>query len=179
MSKLSAGLMTAAYPIGTLLASLPSGVLAVRVGPRFTVCTGLTLLACSTVAFGLLTSAATPISRALWRVSAELARGGRFAWIVDETQPARRGAMIGRAMAAAIGGSLFGPVIGTVASVAGRPATFSAVAAAAVLLIFATRTLPSHHVPSDQGLKALARMLRSRSRRSRCGLWHSRRSAPG
>lgn len=160
MSKLSAGLMTAAYPIGTLLASIPSGVLAARVGPRFTVCTGLTLLACSTVAFGLLTSAAAlDFARFVEGVGGACSWAGGFAWIVDETQPARRGAMIGRALAAAIGGSLFGPVIGTVASVAGRPATFAAVAAAAVVLIFATRTLPSHHVPSSQGLKALARVL--------------------
>jgi MFS family permease len=36
LSKLSAGVMTAAYPVGTLLGSLPSGVLIVRRGPRFT-----------------------------------------------------------------------------------------------------------------------------------------------
>src|SRR5947209_16352598 len=58
LSKLSAGLMTASYPIGTLLGSLPGGVLAVRAGPRLTVCTGLALLGCSTIGFGVLHSAA-------------------------------------------------------------------------------------------------------------------------
>src|ERR1700728_4256866 len=51
MSKLSAGVLTACYPLGTLLASIPGGILAVRAGPRFALCTGLTLLGCSTIAF--------------------------------------------------------------------------------------------------------------------------------
>lgn len=160
MSKLSAGLMTAAYPIGTLVGSIPCAILAVRIGPRFAVCAGLTLLACSTLAFGLLGSAAAlDIARFVEGVGGASSWAGGFAWIVDETQSVRRGAMIGRALAAAIGGSLFGPVIGTVASAVGRPLTFAAVAAAAVLLILETLTLPSHHVPSDQGFKELARVL--------------------
>ena len=40
LSKLSAGVMTASYPVGMLVASLPGGALAVRRGPRFTVITG-------------------------------------------------------------------------------------------------------------------------------------------
>ena len=160
MSELSAGLMTAAYPAGTLLGSIPSALLAVRVGPRFTVCFGLTLLACSTIAFGVLANTASlDLARFVEGVGGACSWAGGFAWVVEETTPARRGSMIGRALAAAIGGSLFGPAVGTVASLTGRPATFAAVAAAAVVLIFTTRSLPSHHVPSDQGLRSLARVL--------------------
>src|SRR5437588_10973622 len=54
LSKLSAGVMTAGYPAGTLAGSLPGGVLAVRAGPKRTVFAGLGLLACSTLAFGFL-----------------------------------------------------------------------------------------------------------------------------
>src|ERR1700756_5000527 len=54
LSKLSAGVMTASYPIGTLVAAVPSGILAARVGPKRTVYLGLGLLACSTLAFGFL-----------------------------------------------------------------------------------------------------------------------------
>jgi ACDE family multidrug resistance protein len=53
LSKSAAGMLTAAYPAGTLLASLPSGWLAVRVGVRPTVLLGLGLLSVSSVVFGL------------------------------------------------------------------------------------------------------------------------------
>jgi MFS family permease len=58
LSKRSAGLMTAGYPLGTLIGSIPGGVLAARAGPQFTVCAGLALLACSTLCFGWLQDAA-------------------------------------------------------------------------------------------------------------------------
>ena len=66
LSKLSAGVMTASYPIGTLLGSLPGGALAVRAGARPTVCAGLALLACSTLAFAFFDPAwtALPLSDA-------------------------------------------------------------------------------------------------------------------
>jgi MFS family permease len=54
LSKLSAGVMTASYPVGTLVGSLPGGVLAARVGPKQTVAAGLVLLAGSTIAFAFL-----------------------------------------------------------------------------------------------------------------------------
>ncbi len=161
LSKLSAGVMTAAYPVGTLLGSLPSGVLIVRKGPRFTVCTGLALLACSTLAFGLLQNAAAlDVARFVEGVGGACSWTGAFGWIIAETPSERRGTMIGRAVAAAIGGSLFGPVIGTIATATGRPALFAAVAVVAVLLIVRTRSLPSHHVRSDQGLGSLLSALR-------------------
>src|ERR1700761_9544303 len=58
MSKLAAGVMTAGYPAGMLVVSLPGGLLAMRAGPRFTLCVGLALMALSTLAFGLLHSVA-------------------------------------------------------------------------------------------------------------------------
>ena len=45
LSKLSAGVMTASYPLGTLVGSLPGGMLAARAGPRPTVVAGLAMLA--------------------------------------------------------------------------------------------------------------------------------------
>ena len=58
LSKLSAGVMTASYPVGTLIGSLPGGLLAARAGPKPTVIAGLALLAGSTVAFAVLHDAA-------------------------------------------------------------------------------------------------------------------------
>ena len=164
LSKLSAGVMTAAYPIGTLLGSIPGGVLAVRAGPRFTVCAGLTLLACSTLAFAFLQSVAgLDIARFVEGVGGACSWAGGFAWIAAETATERRGAMIGRALSAAIGGSLFGPVIGTAATAFGRQGVFSAIAVVAVGLILLTRRISSSHLPSDQGLAILRSALRQPS----------------
>src|SRR5436309_13418633 len=63
LSKLSAGVMTAAYPSGTLAGSLPGGVLAVRAGPKRTVYAGLALRAASALRFGFVRDAALPEAR--------------------------------------------------------------------------------------------------------------------
>jgi predicted MFS family arabinose efflux permease len=170
LSKLSAGLLTASYPLGTLLASLPGGVLASRAGPRFALCTGLALLGCSTIAFGFLrTVAGLDVARFIEGVGGACSWAGGIAWIVAETPIDRRGATMGRALAAAIVGSLFGPAIGALASAIGRPALFCALAVAAAVLIAMTRRLPDHGAPSDQGLGALAGVIRKPS--VAAGMW--------
>jgi MFS family permease len=162
LSKLSAGVMTASYPLGTLLGSLPGGVLATRVGPRRTVCAGLGLLAFSTVAFAFVQSAPVlDLARFVEGVGGACSWAGGLAWIVDETAAAKRGAVIGRALAAAIGGSLFGPVVGTIATATGRPLPFCAIAVLAGLLVLQTLRLPSRHVPSGQSLGAVRLALRA------------------
>ncbi|MDE3130814.1 MAG: MFS transporter, partial [Acidobacteriota bacterium] len=121
LSKLSAGVMTAAYPAGTLIGSLPGGALAVRRGPRFTLIGGLVLVVVSTVAFALLHSAAElDAARFIEGIGGACAWAGGLAWVVAATAPERRGAVMGSALGTAIAGSLFGPAIGALASVAGR-----------------------------------------------------------
>jgi MFS family permease len=160
LSKLSAGLMTASYPIGTLVGSIPTGMLAVRAGPRPTVCIGLGLLVTSTVAFGLLHDViALDVARFIEGVGGACSWAGGVAWIAAETPGDRRGAMIGRALGAAIGGALFGPVIGTVATATGRPVLFTALAALAGLLLLCVARIPSRHASSGQGLRRLASTL--------------------
>jgi MFS family permease len=161
LSKLSAGIMTASYPVGTLVGSLPGGMLAVRAGPKHTVYVGLALLATSTLAFGLLdTAVGLDAARFVEGVGGACSWAGAIAWIVAETAAERRGGLIGAALAAAIGGALFGPVIGTVASAVGRAATFSGVVVLAVLLIVQARRLPLSHAPSGQGVRQLVAALR-------------------
>jgi MFS family permease len=152
LSKLSAGVMTASYPVGTLVGSLPGGVLAARVGPKRTVGAGLALLAGSTIAFAVLHDAASlDLARFIEGVGGAFSWAGGLAWIVAETSSERRGALIGRALGAAVAGALFGPVIGTLANAVGRAAAFSLVVVIALLLIAETRRLPSSHVRSEQG----------------------------
>jgi MFS family permease len=170
LSKLSAGLLTACYPIGTLLASIPGGLLAVRAGPRFALCTGLTLLCCSTIAFAFVRFAAgLDAARLIEGVGGACSLTGGIAWLVAETPAERRGATIGSALGAAIGGSLLGPAIGALASVTGRPALFSGLSLIAVVLIVLTRGLPHHHRSSGQGAATLLRV--TRNPRVLAGLW--------
>jgi MFS family permease len=161
LSKLSAGLMTASYPVGTFLGALPGGLLTVRVGPKRAVYLGLALLAGSTLAFGWLhDAAALDCARLVEGVGGACSWAGALAWVVAETPASRRGGAIGAALAAAVGGSLFGPVIGTVGSAVGRGPAFSAVVVFAVVLIDQARRLPLVHSSSSQGLRHLADALR-------------------
>jgi MFS family permease len=161
LSKLSAGVLTAAYPAGTLLASLPGGVLAVRLGPRFSLCTGLALLAVATIGFAFLRSTVgLDLARFVEGVGGACSWAGGLAWLVAETPLDRRGVVIGRALAAAIGGALLGPALGALASVTGRPVLFSAIAVVAIGLIVATRRLPAQDAASDQRIQALIQAIR-------------------
>jgi MFS family permease len=164
LSKLSAGVMTASYPLGTLLGGVPGGLLAARAGPKTTVCAGLGLLGASTLAFGFLHNALLlDLARFVEGIGGACSWAGGLAWIVAEAPPSRRGALIGGALGAAIGGALFGPVIGTIATAAGRGPTFSGVVVLAVLLIVAARALPLTHEASGQGVRELRESLRSRT----------------
>ena len=53
LSKASAGVLTAGYAAGTLIGSIPAGMLAAEAGPRNTIYTGLFLMGASSLAFGL------------------------------------------------------------------------------------------------------------------------------
>jgi MFS family permease len=163
LSKLSAGAMTASYPIGTLIASLPGGVMAARAGPKRTVFAGLALLAASTLAFGYLHDATwLDISRFAEGVGGAFSWAGGLAWIVAEAPLERRGSLIGGALGAAIVGALFGPLIGTAATAIGRGPAFSGVVIVALMLIAAAERLPSPSSVSQQGLRDLRPALRNR-----------------
>lgn len=164
LSKLSAGLLTAAYPIGTLVAALPGGLLTVRIGAKRTVYIGLTLLAGSTLAFGWVNNAAgLDAARLIEGVGGACSWAGAMAWLVADVPADRRGGAIGGALGAAIAGSLFGPVIGTVASAVGRGPAFSGVVVLALILVDQARRIELTHVPSGQRLRDLGAALRDRA----------------
>jgi MFS family permease len=164
LSKLSAGAMTAAYPVGTLVGALPGGMLAARYGPKATVIAGLLLLAGSTLAFGFLHHAvALDAARFAEGLGGACSWAGGLAWIVAEAPLDRRGTLIGGALGAAIGGALFGPLIGTVATAVGRAPAFSGVVAVALVLIAQARRLPSPSLGSPQGLRDLLEACRNRT----------------
>jgi MFS family permease len=170
LSKLSAGVLTASYPIGTLLGAVPGGVLVARAGAKLTMLAGLAILAISTIAFALLHNIASlDAARLIEGVGGACTWAGGIAWIVGAAPPGRRGALMGRAIGAAIGGALFGPVIGALATAIGRVPAFSVIVVAALALLVETARLPVARVDSDQGVGHLLAALRAR--RILIGIW--------
>jgi MFS family permease len=120
LSKAGAGVLSAMYPIGALVAAVPGGVVAARFGVKRTVLCGLTLLAATTTAFGLAQTVwELDAARFVQGISSAFSWTGGLAWLVAAAAPGRRGQLIGSAFAAAIVGALFGPLLAT-ASVAAR-----------------------------------------------------------
>jgi MFS family permease len=144
LSKTAAGILSAAYPAGTLLGSLPSGWLAARIGVRRTMLVGLTLLAGSSLAFAFGdTVAILDMARFAQGLGGACAWTGGLAWLMAASPRNRRGELIGSALAAAIAGVLLGPVLGGAATVVGPEPVFGAVALVAVGLGARAASLPS------------------------------------
>src|SRR5207244_13095295 len=88
LSKAGAGVLAAMYPAGALVAGLPSGIAAARLGVKPTVLTGLPLLAATTVAFGLADSAwALDSARFVPGASSAVTCPGRLASLVGASAP--------------------------------------------------------------------------------------------
>ncbi len=148
LSKASAGVLTAAYAAGTLIGSIPAGMLAAEAGPRTTIYTGLFLMGSSSLAFGLLDNVVLlDAARFVQGVGGACTWAGSLAWLIGEVAAERRGSAIGGVLAAGIGGALLGPVIGTLAHALGRAPVFSAVVVVAGGLAVAVALLPA---PSPQ-----------------------------
>jgi MFS family permease len=148
LSKASAGVLTAGYAAGTLIGSIPAGMLAGEAGPRTTIYTGLFLMGSSSLAFGLVDNIVLlDASRFVQGVGGACTWAGSLAWLIGEIPAERRGGAIGGVLAAGIGGALLGPVIGTLAHALGRAPVFSAVVVVAGALAVAVALLPA---PSPQ-----------------------------
>jgi MFS family permease len=162
LSKASAGVLTAGYAAGTLVGSIPGGMLAERFGPRVTVYAGLVMMGGSSLAFGLLNNIALlDAARFLQGLGGACTWAGSMLWVILVAPPERRGSAIGGALAAGIGGALVGPVVGTLAHALGRGTVFSAVVVVAAGLAVALTILPSPPTPERRsGARSLARQLR-------------------
>jgi MFS family permease len=160
LGKGGAGLLQAMYPLGALLAAIPGGMAAARFGVKPTVLIGLSLLALTTVAFGLANSVwALDLARFVQGVSSAFSWTGALAWLVAASPPGRRGQLIGSAFGAAIAGALFGPVLGAIASFTGTAPAFAAVAGLAVLLAVAAWRTPAATPDAPQPVRMLFRSL--------------------
>lgn len=169
LSKASAGLLLAAYPAGTLVGALPSGMIAVRFGPKRTVLSGLALLGVSSVGFAFASSALVlDVARFVQGLGGACSWAGGLAWLVGEAPAARRGELIGTALGAAIGGALLGPVLGAAAAALGTRPVFGAVAAIAIGLGVVAMTCQGGQAGAEPGT-SLRRTVATP--RVRAGLW--------
>jgi MFS family permease len=170
LSKAGAGVLSAAYPAGALLGGIPGGVATARIGARATAIAGLLVIAVTTFVFATADSIwLLDVSRFVQGFGSALAWTAGLTWLVTETPAARRGQTIGSAMAAAIVGALFGPVLGGAAAVVGAAAAFGAAGAAAVGLAVWSALTPAPPRAEQQPLGVLLGALRSR--RIALGVW--------
>jgi MFS family permease len=163
LSKAQAGVLSAAYAAGTLLASLPAGFVASRVGPRRTVVTGLLLLGVASLAFGLVDQILLlDATRFIQGIAGALIWSGALTWLIAMAPDENRGSVIGTALGTAVAGALLGPVIGAVAASVGTGLVFGSVLVIALLLAAAALRMPEGGEPERQDLGEVVEAMTSR-----------------
>jgi len=156
LSKTGAGLLAAAFPIGTFLGGLPGGWMAAKVGVRPTVLLGLALMTGASVAFAFAeTIVVLDLARFIQGLGSAAAWAGAMGWVAAAAPKEKRGQMIGTAMGAAIAGALFGPVIGVAADLVGQEIVFCTVGAVGVVLMLWTLRTPAAKPLGDGSLRGL------------------------
>ncbi len=170
LSKAGAGILVAAYPAGALLGGIPGGISTARFGARPTAIAGLLIIAVTTFIFATGESILVlDLARFVQGFGSALAWTAGLAWLVRETPAAQRGQTIGLAMAAAIVGALFGPVLGGAAAAIGEGIAFGTVGLLAVgFAIWAAAT----HAPPLAESQPVSTFLRAlRNKRVVLGIW--------
>jgi MFS family permease len=156
LGKTGAGVLTAAYPAGVLIGAIPSGLVAARLGVKPTVVVGLSTVAVCVVIFGLAEHAwQLFVARLVQGIASAFSWTGALAWLIAAAPEGRRGTLIGSAFAAAVGGTLFGPVLGGVASLAGTGWTFGVIGIASLGLVAFAATTSAAPPEEPQPLSAL------------------------
>ena len=161
LSKLGAGVLVAAYGAGAVIAGIPSGVFASRIGPKRTVVVGLLVLAVSTLAFSLGESAVTlGVARFAQGVASAITWCGALAWLTLATPREKRGKLVGTVFSVAVLGFIIGPAIGAIAEWTSLRATFAAIAGLTVFVALFAASSPAGE-PEAQPPEALRRILKN------------------
>lgn len=156
LSKAEAGVLSASYAAGTLLASLPAGLVASSVGPRRTVIGGLLLLGVTSVAFGFAHEIVLlDVARFTQGVAGALIWSGALTWLITTAEEDRRGQVIGTALGTAVAGALTGPALGALAGAIGTEVVFSSVLVLTLVLAAIASRFPEAEVSERQDLGAV------------------------
>lgn len=135
LSKLGAGVLTASYAGGCVVAAIPVTVVAGRIGARMVTIAGLALVGLACGGFALAHSAAAlDLARVAQGVGAAALWAGAFTWLLAIGGDTNRGRLIGVGYAAAGLGACVGPAIGALADLTGPRPVFLALAAAILAL---------------------------------------------
>jgi MFS family permease len=162
LSKTAAGVLSASYAVGTLVASIPAGFAAARVGVRPTMLTGLVLLAASSTTFAFAENVVIlDLARFAQGVGGACAWTAGLTWLMVTAPRERRGEVIGSVLAVAIAGIMLGPVLGGVATVAGPEPVFGLVAVLAVALAIRAAATPSAAPEESPSARTVARTILS------------------
>jgi MFS family permease len=163
LTKAQAGVLSASYAAGTLLASLPAGFIASRFGPRRTVIGGLWVLGLSSLVFGLVHHILLlDAARFTQGVAGALIWSGALTWLITTAPEEKRGSVIGTALGTAVAGALLGPALGAIAASVGTGPVFGSVLLLALALSYAAARLPEAKAPQRQTLSEVTRTMLSR-----------------
>ncbi len=171
LGKAGAGVLAAAYPAGAFFGAIPSGIVAARLGVKPTVLAGMMVVAGTTALFGFAGAAwELDLARFCQGLASAFSWTGALAWLVAAAPADRRGRLLGQAFAAAVGGALFGPVLGGIASLAGTRWTFGTVAVASLGVAVWAALTPAPKPPNaPEGIGTLVRAVGDR--RIRLAFW--------
>jgi MFS family permease len=163
LSKAQAGILSASYAAGTLLASLPAGFVASRVGPRLTVICGLLGLGSASLVFGLVHQIVLlDGARFLQGVAGALIWSGAMTWLITTAPEENRGSVIGTALGTAVAGALLGPALGAAAASIGTGPVFGSMLIVSAVLAAAAARMPEVRAPERQSLSEVVETMLSR-----------------
>jgi len=163
LSKAQAGILSASYAAGTLVAALPAGLVASRVGPKRSVISGLLMLGCASLVFGFANQILVlDGARFAQGIAGALIWSGAMSWLILAAPDDNRGSVVGTALGTAVAGALLGPALGAIAASIGTEVVFGSVLILTGILSFLASRLPEAGVPERQGLSEVWAAMLSR-----------------